>query len=414
MPIETPAMENISTLTGKYGEEGDKLLFRILNSGDFLSKSKENDRNDAWTLLPKIAEKGLRYDLTVPLARFVVQHRNDLQFPFRRYQMQPVWRADRPQKGRYREFWQCDADIIGSKSLTGEADLVAIYNEVFLNLKLSDYELRINHRRLLEAVAETIGYPDNFKELTIALDKYDKIGADGVARELISSGFNEEAIEKLRPFLAKQVLNEATISRWESMVISSDSSSTAFKDLRDLITYLEAMDHKATLYLDGTLARGLDYYTGCIFEATIPNSGIGSVSGGGRYDDLTGVFGVKDMPGVGISFGIDRIYDIMEERNLFDEINENPSKILLCHFEESSMLYCMKVASQLRAEGIGCEVYPDRKKIARQFDYANKRNFEYVGVVGENEVKEEKMTLKNMKSGIQDTVTIAEIIKRLA
>lgn len=414
MPIETPAMENIATLTGKYGDEGDKLLFRILDSGDFLADTEERDKAAAQTLLPKISGKGLRYDLTVPLARFVVQNRNDIQFPFRRYQMQPVWRADRPQKGRYREFWQCDADIIGSGSLTGEADLIAIYNEVFTGLELTNYELRVNHRKLLEAVAQTIGYADKFRELTIAIDKFDKIGFDGVVSELMKQGFDGGVADKLRPFMEKQIFNYDTLDIWEKLLLHSDAATAAFSDLRELLDCLQAINHPATLYLDGTLARGLDYYTGCIFEAAIPGSGIGSVSGGGRYDDLTGVFGLNDMPGVGISFGIDRIYDIMEENNLFGNISVNPSKVLFCHFDRAGVIYSLKMAAALRSNGIACEVYPDQKKIGKQFDYANKRGFQFVAVAGEQEIKGNVVALKDMISGEQTPVAVDELIKRLS
>lgn len=413
LPIETPAMEKTSTLTGKYGDEGDKLLFRILNSGDFLSGSSEEERNDSRTLLSSISEKGLRYDLTVPLARFVVQHRNDIQFPFRRYQIQPVWRADRPQKGRYREFWQCDADIIGSDSISNEADLVGIYSEVFNRLGLNEYILKINHRKLLEAVAEGIGMKDRFGELTIAIDKYDKVGFEGVSGELKRSEVPDEVIQKLEPFLAGRPMNSESINWWEEQLPDTDAARKGIKDLRNLLEYLDALKVEANIMLDGTLARGLDYYTGCIFEAVIPESGIGSVSGGGRYDDLTGVFGMPGTSGVGISFGIDRIYDIMLDRKLFGEVSTNSSKIIFCHFDGNSKVQCMKVASKLRSNGIACEVFPDEKKIGKQFDYANKRGFRWVGVVGDNEIQNDEIALKDMASGEQKTYSTSELIDLL-
>lgn len=414
-PLETPAMEKLETLTGKYGAEGDKLLFRVLDQGDFAAKTDENDwsERDSKKLAAQVASKGLRYDLTVPLARCIVQHQNEISFPFRRYQMQPVWRGDRPQKGRYREFWQCDADMIGSDSLTNEVDLIGIYHEVFTNLGFAEYDLRINHRKLLEGIAIHIGAEDHFKALTIAVDKLDKIGFDGVAKELAGIGLNESQLSDLQSFMTKSELTSARLDELDAALSGNEKAAEAIADLREIVGMLETIKWPGKISLDGTLARGLDYYTGCIFEAVIPDSGIGSVSGGGRYDDLTGIFGLKDMSGVGISFGIDRLYDIMLDRSLFGEAEQSTTKVMLAHFDQESRTYCMQLGADLREAGIASEVYPDVKKLKKQLDYANARNIQYVVVIGSQEMESGAFELKNMFTGDKTSCNREELIQLL-
>lgn len=402
-PIETPAMEKLSTLTGKYGDEGDQLLFKILDSGDYLDKVDPEtlSNKDVRKLTPQIATKGLRYDLTVPFARFVVQNQTDITFPFRRYQMQPVWRADRPQKGRYREFWQCDADVIGTKSLICEADFIHIYEAVFRKLGLSNYELRINHRKVLEAIAVSTNFEGSFTDLTVAIDKLDKIGWEGVTKELSTRGMADDSIALLKTFMNKAPFTRERLEQLRDTLKDCPEKETGLSELNDLMDYLDGTSF--SVMLDLSLARGLDYYTGCIFEAVIPESGIGSVSGGGRYDDLTGIFGLKDVSGIGISFGLDRIYDVMIAKNLFSD-SEVERKLLFCHFDDDAMKFCAKLAPKLRAAGIDTVVYPDRKKIGKQFDYANKSGYKWVAVVGDNEITENVVQLKDMESGNQEKV----------
>ena len=409
-PIETPAMENLSTLLGKYGDEGDKLLFKILNSGDFLKKvsPEELQAADPNSLGLKIAEKGLRYDLTIPFARFVVQHRNDIQFPFRRYQIQPVWRADRPQKGRYREFWQCDADVIGTDSMIAEIDLIQIYSEVFKTLGFDDYILKINHRKLLEAVAISCDMNSNFRHLTVCVDKLDKIGWEGVEKELATE-FTPQSIEKLKAVLIKDKISATFLDDLSSKLTPSPSLDLALKDLREILEFISDIQLDIKMELDLSLARGLDYYTGCIFEAVIPDSGIGSVSGGGRYDDLTGVFGMNDVSGVGISFGIDRLYDVMQHFDLFSELESAPVKLLLAHFDENSRTACVKLARELRSMEISVQVYPDVKKLKKQLDYANKNHIPFVGVIGDDEISAGSVQLKNMRNGEQVSISQSKI-----
>jgi histidyl-tRNA synthetase len=410
-PIETPAMEKLSTLTGKYGEEGDKLLFKILNSGDYLAKANDEvlAAKNSGKLIPTIAGKGLRYDLTVPFARFVVQHQSEITFPFRRYQMQPVWRADRPQKGRYREFWQCDADVIGTKSLLCEADFVKIYHEVFTNLGLNTYELRINHRKVLEAIAKTCHFEGSFADFTVAIDKLDKIGWGGVSKELMERGADEASLPVLEDLLRKATFNTELLDYLNTVLVDCEEKETGLKELREVLNYL---NFDLNLNLDLSLARGLDYYTGCIFEAVVPDSGIGSVSGGGRYDDLTGIFGLNDMSGIGISFGLDRIYDVMMAMDLFPSDNlEN--KILFCHFDDKAMKFSLSLADNVRANGGTAVVYTERKKIGKQFDYANKCGFKWVAVIGDNEMADGVVQLKNMETGEQNQVDVADIHKHL-
>ncbi len=416
-PLETPAMENLSTLTGKYGDEGDKLLFKVLNSGDYLSKVTDDQLIDAKensnTILNLISEKGLRYDLTIPFARFVVQNRHAIQFPFKRYQIQPVWRADRPQKGRYREFWQCDADVIGTQSLLCEADFIKIYHEVFNSLGLTNYKVKINHRKILEAIAISVEFTGHLTDLTVAIDKLDKIGWTGVGNELLLRGMTDNQIKKLQSLLTTENLTTETLNNLEQKLVPSEQAKTGIQELRDVIELLGQSIENYRVELDLSLARGLDYYTGCIFEAMVENATVGSVSGGGRYDDLTGVFGLPDVSGVGISFGIDRLYDIMHEEGLLTNDNAPNAQILLCHFDAESRKACIAVASILRENKIACEVYPDIKNIRKQLDYANKRSYRFTGVIGESEMNSESVQFKDMISGDQANLSHADLIKRL-
>jgi histidyl-tRNA synthetase len=400
MPLETPAMENLSTLTGKYGSEGDQLLFKILNNGDYLKDLTVSEFNYK-TLTPKIAERGLRYDLTVPLARFVVMNRNDIAFPFKRYQMQPVWRADRPQKGRYREFWQCDADVLGTDSLICEADFIRIYKDVFSRLGLVDYELRINHRRLLEAICIKADASQYFKSITVIIDKTDKIGIEGVNKELGELGLNASSIETLNTFLKKYELTSSTLDYLETALGHIPEGIKAVSDLRQVIELSGNAIEK--VYLDGSLARGLDYYTGCIFEAVPTSVKMGSISGGGRYDDLTGVFGMKEISGIGISFGIDRIYDVMDELKLFPPSGMLFTDVLFCPMDEKAILYCLPLADQLRKAGFKIEIYPQATKLKKQLDYANAKGISWVAIIGEDEMKSGQLSVKNMTTGAQTT-----------
>lgn len=410
-PIETPAMENLDTLQGKYGEEGDKLLFKVLNSGDFLASVQTPFPHDSALLLPQIASKGLRYDLTIPFARFVVQHRNEIQFPFRRYQIQPVWRADRPQKGRYREFWQCDADVIGTDSLIPELDLIQIYHRVFSKLNLVPYVLKINHRKLLESIAQMLGFGKHFKEFTVIIDKLDKIGWQAVHTELLQ--FETYDTSALESFLTKSPLNRGILEQLRARLNNDDMGEKALNDLTFIVNGLEQLQLPVSIELDLSLARGLDYYTGCIFEAIIPDSGIGSVSGGGRYDDLTGIFGLENVSGVGISFGIDRLYDILVQRSSHGAQERSPVQILICHLDEASQMAAVKIGAELRTHGIPTEVYPELRKLKKQMDYANKCCIPYVGVIGSEEISLQKVRLKDMASGGQQLLSINELISQL-
>jgi len=415
-PIETPSMENLSTLTGKYGEEGDKLLFKILDSGDFLSKisSEELSNSSAQNLTRKISSKGLRYDLTVPFARFVVQHQNDITFPFKRYQMQPVWRADRPQKGRYREFWQCDADVIGTDSLLCEADFLSIYHKVFTGLGLPTYVVKMNHRKILESIAETVSFGGSFTTLTTIIDKLDKIGWEKVEEELLANGLESSKAPTLKQLLQEKEFSADSIEWLNDNLVDGENKQQGISELQHLLSYHNAVSNvQMNISLDFSLARGLDYYTGCIFEAVIPDSGIGSVSGGGRYDNLTDVFGLSGVSGVGISFGLDRIHDVMTKLNLFEDHNDLGSAILFCHFDQSGKNHCLKLANQLRSQGLKCSVYPDKKKIGKQFDYANKTGYRWVIVIGDNEISEEVVQLKNLASGNQIKLTLNEVANHI-
>ena len=373
-PLETPAMENLSTLMGKYGEEGDKLLFKILNSGDFLAQVPENEllERNSIRLTNKISEKGLRYDLTVPFARFVVQHQSELTFPFKRYQIQPVWRADRPQKGRYREFYQCDVDVVGSDSLLHEVELIQMVDEVYRRLHIN-VRLLINNRKILAGIAETIGHPDKLTDITVAIDKMDKIGGDAVNAELREKGIDETAIEKLQPILNLQGSNTEKLERLQEILQNSPTGLKGIEELTTVFNYLEGLSIGTEVKLDLTLARGLSYYTGAIFEVKALDVQIGSITGGGRYDDLTGIFGLKNMSGVGISFGADRIFDVMQQLNLFPEDNKATTQILFVNFGAKEERYCLPLMQQLRAAGINTEIYPEPAKMKKQMGYAKQK-----------------------------------------
>lgn len=413
-PLETPAMENLSTLMGKYGEEGDKLLFKILNSGDFLAQVPENEllERNIIRLTNKISEKGLRYDLTVPFARFVVQHQSELTFPFKRYQIQPVWRADRPQKGRYREFYQCDVDVVGSDSLLHEVELIQMVDEVYRRLHIN-VRLLINNRKILAGIAETIGHPDKLTDITVAIDKMDKIGGDAVNAELREKGIDETAIEKLQPILNLQGSNNEKLERLQGILQNSPTGLKGIEELTTVFNYLEGLSIGTEVKLDLTLARGLSYYTGAIFEVKALDVQIGSITGGGRYDDLTGIFGLKNMSGVGISFGADRIFDVMQQLNLFPEDNKATTQILFVNFGAKEERYCLPLMQQLRAAGINTEIYPEPAKMKKQMGYADKKGIPFVALVGETEMQENKIALKNMATGEQQNITLAQAVEIL-
>lgn len=410
MPLETPAMENLSTLTGKYGDEGDQLLFKILNNGDYL-KDIDLSGESSRSLTHKIADRGLRYDLTVPLARYVVMNRNDIALPFKRYQMQPVWRADRPQKGRYREFWQCDADVLGTDSLLCEADFIRIYKAVFTRLGLKDYEIRINHRKLLEAVCESCGVGHQFKDITVIIDKADKIGHEGVAKELSAIGMSDEACNKLLSHLERIPLNTESLNHLENKLGHLDNGQKAISDLRQVVEFCG--EHLKMVNMDLSLARGLDYYTGCIFEVIPTSVKMGSISGGGRYDDLTGVFGMKGISGIGISFGIDRLYDVMEELKLFPESGDIFTDLLFCPMEDQALVYCLDTADRLRTAGLKVEIYPSAAKLKKQLDYANDKRIPWAAIVGGNEMQTSGVSLKNMITGEQSDCPLNDLVARL-
>ena len=411
-PIETPAMENLSTLMGKYGEEGDKLLFKILNSGDFMSKVPDEllDEKDSNKLTPKLSEKGLRYDLTVPFARFVVQHQNEITFPFRRYQIQPVWRADRPQKGRYREFYQCDVDVIGSDSQLNEAELVQIIDDVFIRLKINAV-VKLNNRKILAGIAEIIGENERLTDITVAIDKLEKIGLEKVNQKLAEKGVTKEAIEKLQPILALKGNTSEKIKQLESILANSEIGLQGVSELKTLFNYLERMELKTEVELDLTLARGLNYYTGAIIEVKTKGMEMGSICGGGRYDDLTGIFGLHGVSGVGISFGAERIYDVLEHLNLFPQNSPEITRVLFVNFGEKEEAYCLPVLAKLRQAGVNSEIYPESVKMKKQMNYANKKEIPFVVLAGESEMAEQKFTLKNMETGEQNLVSAEELIK---
>ncbi len=413
-PIETPAFENSETLMGKYGEEGDRLIFKILNSGDFLRKVDDIVffLKDSGKLTPQISEKALRYDLTVPFARYVVQNQNDITFPFKRYQIQPVWRADRPQKGRFREFYQCDADVIGSKSLWQEVELIQLYDAVFSNLKLDGVTIKINNRKILSGIAEVIGAEDKIIDFTVALDKLDKIGANGVKDEMRNKDISEAAITKVEPLFNVTGTAVEKLDTLKSLLATSEVGKEGISEVEFIVNTISKLGLKsAKLEIDVTLARGLNYYTGAILEVAAPSEvQMGSIGGGGRYDDLTGIFGLKDMSGVGISFGLDRIYLVLEELGLFPETVSANTTALFVNFGDKEALYAMKAISALRNEGIAVELYPDSAKMGKQMGYADKRGIPFVIIAGESEMENETYTLKNMKSGEQQSFTQPELM----
>lgn len=412
--IETPAMENLSTLMGKYGEEGDKLLFKILNSGDFMNGLADNEllgRNST-KLTNKISEKGLRYDLTVPFARFVVQNRDKISFPFKRYQIQPVWRADRPQKGRYREFYQCDVDVVGSDSLLNELELIQIVDEVYRRLKIN-VVLKINNRKILSGIAEIIGEAEKITDITVAIDKMDKIGLEKVNEEIASKGIPQEAIDKLQPILKLSGTNAEKLEQLKSVLAGSETGMKGITELETIFGLCTAMNVATSIELDLTLARGLNYYTGAIFEVKALDVEMGSITGGGRYDNLTGVFGMEGVSGVGISFGADRIYDVLNQLNLYPETSAEQTRILFVSFGEKELSYCLPIANKLRNSNINAEVYPEPAKMKKQMSYADNKNIPFVAIVGENEMKEGKVMLKNMKTGEQEPVTPEEVLQRI-
>lgn len=407
LPLETPAMENLSTLLGKYGDEGDKLLFKILNSGDFAAKVAPEQLSSSNSLATKICEKGLRYDLTVPFARYVVQHQNDIAFPFRRYQIQPVWRADRPQKGRYREFYQCDVDIIGSKSLVNEVELVNIVEKIFSKLNIA-VTLKLNNRKILYGIAESIGYADKMVDITVAIDKLDKIGLEAVNTELEGKGISREAIEKLKPILELSGTNKEKLEKLTTIIGGSEVGMLGINEMSEIFSYTDALGCKLDIELDLSLARGLNYYTGAIFEVKAKDYAIGSICGGGRYDDLTGIFGMPNTSGVGISFGADRIYDVLVGLDLFPENAALATKAMFINFGGAEQLCALQQLATLRDNNIASELYPDVAKMKKQMEYANKRQIPYVIMIGD-EMNEGYATLKNMSSGEQLKVKFADL-----
>ncbi|MRJ09513.1 histidine--tRNA ligase [Ornithobacterium rhinotracheale] len=412
-PIETPAFENLSTLTGKYGEEGDRLIFKILKSGDFLQKLKPEDLSASPnTVAPKISDKALRYDLTVPFARFVVQHQNELNFPFKRYQIQPVWRADRPQKGRFREFYQCDADVVGSQSLWQEVELIQLYDAGFSDLGLA-VEIHLNNRKILSGLAEVANISAQLIDFTVALDKLDKIGKVAVQEEMLSKGISQEALEILSPIFDITGDFSAQLEQLKPILAPSEIGLKGIEELQFINEQIQALGlKKSSLILNLTLARGLDYYTGAILEVKVKGVEMGSIGGGGRYNDLTGIFGLKNMPGVGISFGLDRIYLVLEELNLFPDFTSESQKILFTNFGEKEALAAMSVVQKLRAQGICAELYPEPAKMKKQFSYADRGAFTHVAIIGTQEMQEGKLALKDLKTGEQESLSQEEILER--
>ena len=409
--IETPAMETLQTLMGKYGEEGDKLLFKVLNSGDFLAKTSDEELHERNTLrlAAKLCEKGLRYDLTVPFARYVVMHREELQLPFRRYQIQPVWRADRPQKGRYREFYQCDADIVGSDSLINEVELMQIVDTVFSRFGIR-VQIKLNNRKILSGIAEVIGAADKIVDITVAIDKLDKIGIDNVNAELRSDGLSEEQIEKLQPIISLAGSNDEKLAVIADVLKDSATGLKGVEECRFILDTLKSVGLTNEMQLDLTLARGLNYYTGAIFEVKALDVQIGSITGGGRYDNLTGIFGMPGLSGVGISFGADRIYDVLNQLDLYPKETAGTTQVLFMNFGETEAAYCLPIINKVRASGIRAEIYPDAVKMKKQMSYANAKQIPFVALVGESEISQQKVTLKNMATGEQLLVDTNELI----
>lgn len=418
--IQTPSMENLATLTGKYGDEGDKLIFKILNSGDFLAKVKPDllTQANSNAITSSISEKALRYDLTVPFARYVVMHQNDISLPFKRFQVQPVWRADRPQKGRYREFYQCDVDVVGSDSLLNEAEFILIYQEALSNLGLSDFTIKINNRKILSGIAEVVGKPELIVDMTVAIDKLDKIGLEGVIKELLERGFTEADISRLKPVILLDGTNEQKLGSLKSVLAASQTGLAGIAEIEKVFAYVKGLlkaDQvvKPDIALDITLARGLNYYTGCIFEVKTNEVAMGSIGGGGRYDDLTGMFGLKGLTGVGISFGADRIYDVLQELNLFPESAVAGTKVLISNFDEVAEIYALPILQQLRNAGIAAELYPSSAKLKKQMSYADDKHIPYVILIGSDEMQNGRITLKDMNSGQQRQLSAEEIIELL-
>ena len=422
--IQTPAMENLATLTGKYGEEGDKLMFKILNSGDFWKEAEKRKQKtesfefDSKSLTPIISEKALRYDLTVPFARYVVMHQNEISFPFKRFQVQPVWRADRPQKGRYREFFQCDADVVGSESLLNEAEFVLIYQEALTKLGLKDFTIKINNRKILSGIAEIIGKPELIVDMTVAIDKLDKIGLEGVCNELLERGFTADDLEKLKPVILLEGTNEEKLTQLKDVLKSSETGLKGISEIEEIFSYLSQLTTYnlqliTYIQLDITLARGLNYYTGAIFEVKSNEVQMGSIGGGGRYDDLTGMFGLKGLTGVGISFGADRIYDVMEELKLFPESAEETTKVLISNFDKEAEFFALPLLQSLRTAGIAAELYPTASKLKKQLSYADSKNIPFVVLIGSDEIQSGKLSLKNMRTGEQEKVSAEELIGKL-
>lgn len=409
--IETPAMETLQTLMGKYGEEGDKLLFKILNSGDYLNKISDEELNErnSLHLASKLCEKGLRYDLTVPFARYVVMHRDELQLPFKRYQIQPVWRADRPQKGRYREFYQCDADVVGSDSLLNEVELMQIVDTVFTKFGIR-IQIKINNRKILSGIAEVLDEADKIVDITVAIDKLEKIGLENVNAELKAGGITDEAIEKLQPILTMQGSNEDKLKTIEKVLESSEVGLKGVEETRFILDTLNSVGLNNEIQLDLTLARGLNYYTGAIFEVKALDTPMGSITGGGRYDNLTGIFGMPGLSGVGISFGADRIYDVLNTLELYPKEMLSSTQVLFINFGEKETAYCLPFIAEIRKSGIRAEIFPDKAKMKRQMNYANAKNIPYVVFSGEDEIEKGKLMLKDMQSGEQKLVTAKELV----
>ena len=419
--IQTPSFENLNTLTGKYGDEGDKLIFKILNSGDYLTKAPETmlQEKQSNKLIPHITEKALRYDLTVPFARYVVMHQNDIALPFKRFQIQPVWRADRPQRGRYREFYQCDVDVVGSESLLNEAEFVLIYHEALQALGLKDFTIKINNRKILSGIAEIIGKPELIVDMTVAIDKLDKIGLEGVNKELLERGFSEEDLALLKPIILLEGDNYSKLAQLKDVLKASDTGQKGIAEIEEVFAYIQSFTKGHAVLdrfveVDITLARGLNYYTGCIFEVKTNEVAMGSIGGGGRYDDLTGMFGLKGLTGVGISFGADRIYDVLEELGLYPDVRVSGTKLLIINFDKTAEPVTLPLLARLRAEGIAAELYPTAAKLKKQMGYADGKGIPYVLLVGEEEITSQQFTLKNMESGEQIKVSEQELIARLA
>lgn len=417
--IQTPSFENLSTLTGKYGDEGDKLIFKILNSGDYLSKAPAEllEAKNSISLISHISEKALRYDLTVPFARYVVMHQNDIALPFKRFQIQPVWRADRPQRGRYREFYQCDVDVVGSSSLLNEAEFILIYNEALAKLGLKDFNIKLNNRKILSGIAEVVGKPELIVDMTVAIDKLDKIGLEGVNKELLERGFTDEDLAILKPIIELQGSNADKVASMRSVLSNSEIGMKGIAELEEVFEYIKKFGRENLLEkiveVDITLARGLNYYTGCIFEVKTNEVQMGSIGGGGRYDDLTGMFGLKDLTGAGVSFGADRIYDVLEELNLFPQAGSASTKLLIVNFQESLEAYTLPLMYRLREAGVAVELYPAAVKLKKQMSYADSKGIPYVLLVGDEEAGSGQLSLKNMESGEQEKLTIDELIEKL-